>query len=108
MAASWTVEATGTETPRFVVSGEFDLADEESFVADVRAQLCGDSVRGAELDFSAVDFIDSSGIRALMRLHGDHGGAIRLVAASRAVERVLVLAGIAEYLSGPPENGDET
>ena len=81
-----------------VVAGELDLADEESFVAAVDA-LTGDD-GDILLDFDAVEFIDSSGVRAILRLHLEHADRVRLVAASDAVNKVLRIAGLTDVLGG--------
>jgi anti-sigma B factor antagonist len=82
-----------------VVEGELDLADEAAFVDDVGA-LLDDRAGVVLLDLGAVEFIDSSGVRALLRLHLDHGDQVRLVTASEAVTRVLRIAGVSDMLDG--------
>ena len=83
---------------RVIVVGELDLSDEESFVAavDALASDGGDIL----LDLDAVEFIDSSGVRAVLRLHLEHADRVRLVAASDAVNKVLRIAGLTDVLGG--------
>jgi len=98
MAARWTIEHTDDpQWRRVVVAGQFDLAAEESFVRDVGAVLDG-AVTSALLDFVDVDFIDSSGVRAILRLRAAHPGEVHLAEVSPAVERVLRIAGIADLV----------
>ena len=99
MAAKWTVRPDGDGARRVVVAGELDLSDEESFVADVGA-LTDDGHETVLLDLDAVEFIDSSGVRALLRLHADHPRRVRLVAVSDVVNRVLRIAGLTDLLDG--------
>ena len=80
-----------------MVAGELDLSDEEAFVADVETLLHDDD-GVVLLDLAGVEFIDSSGVRAILRLHLDHRGRVRLVTASDAVNRVLRIAGLSEVL----------
>ena len=97
MAAKWAVHPDEDGAMRLVVAGELDLADEESFVDDVGA-LVAEGGGVVHLDLCAVDFIDSSGVRALLRLRQDHDSRVRLVAASDAVTRVLRIAGVTDLL----------
>jgi anti-sigma B factor antagonist len=98
MAATWTIErADDSATGRVIVSGQFDLAAEESFVAEVGA-LLADGVSTARLDFAGVDFIDSSGVRAILRLRVAHPDGVHLTEVSPAVDRVLQIAGISDLV----------
>ena len=48
------------------------------------------------LDLSEVAFMDSSGLRALLRMHNRHGSSVRLGPVSTVVDRLLALTGTAE------------
>jgi anti-sigma B factor antagonist len=96
--ATWSVQPDHDGTRRVVVVGELDLSDEESFVAAVDA-LAGED-GDILLDLDAVGFIDSSGVRAILRLHLEHADRLRLVAASDAVNKVLRIAGLTDVLGG--------
>ena len=96
MATSWTIQPLESGRRRVVVVGDFDLASEHDFVADVDQAFLAEGVTSVLLDFEQVEFLDSSGVRALLRLRESHGAAVRLVAASRAVRRVLDIAGVTE------------
>jgi len=53
------------------------------------------------VDLSGVNFIDSSGLRVLVRAHrrqGEGGGSLTLLAASPAVARLLDITGLAGEL----------
>ena len=97
MAANWSVRPEPDGTRRVVVAGELDLADEETFVVDVGA-LLRDGDGTVLLDLDAVEFIDSSGVRAILRLHLDQPERVRLVTVSDAVNRVLRIAGLTDVL----------
>jgi anti-anti-sigma factor len=82
---------------RVTVSGELDAAtasDLESALADAVA-----SGGRVELDLSAVTFIDSSGLRALIvsrQAASDAGGTLVLGATTAVVDRLLQLTGLDE------------
>ena len=80
-----------------MVEGELDLSDEDGLVDDVEAML-DDDAGSVHLDLTGVEFIDSSGVRAILRLHLDHSDRVRLVALSDAVNRVLRIAGLIDVL----------
>jgi anti-anti-sigma factor len=95
MAATWSVHLEADRARRLVVAGELDLADEQTLTADVE-QLLADDTTPVQLDFAGLEFIDSSGIRALLRLRVAHPDRVRVVAVSAPVMRVLLLAGISD------------
>jgi anti-sigma B factor antagonist len=76
--------------------GEFDiLAFGEVDQLLTGAQSEGD--RRVVVDLRTVEFIDSSGIRALVRAHkraADTGGAFRLIRGPKTVHRVFEVAGL--------------
>ncbi len=84
------------------LSGELDL----NSVAELDAALAGASA-GAHphvcLDCSALEFIDSTGLAAVIRAHvatGEAGGALTIVAgAGSIVRRTLETSGLLEMLS---------
>ncbi len=80
------------------IQGEVDLADEQSLVESVDALVSRDGAESVELDLGAVEFIDSSGVRALVLLRSRHGERIRVGPLSEPVRRVLEVAGMTEFL----------
>ncbi|HEX5224179.1 MAG TPA: STAS domain-containing protein [Solirubrobacteraceae bacterium] len=50
---------------RLALSGELDLAS-ASALADAVSQLCADGAREIVLDIGALEFIDSTGLRAIL------------------------------------------
>ena len=76
------------------VTGEVDLAVYETLVGQVQDWL--KPSRQVFLDASAVTFLDSMGLRALVQLQqlaADKGAGFTLVAPSDPVERVMELSG---------------
>ncbi len=56
---------TRDEAGTFIVDGEIDMSNVEELV---RAVAAGTDSRGVRLDMSRVTFIDSTGIRGLLRI----------------------------------------
>jgi anti-sigma B factor antagonist len=92
--ATWSVEQLADGTSRVAVSGEVDLAVEEPFVAEVDSVVTAHGEAPVELDLQRVTFLDSSGVRALIRLRQRHGEQLRLGALSAPVRRVLEISGL--------------
>jgi anti-sigma B factor antagonist len=91
---------------RVAVSGELDL----STVARLEEMIDVAITQGARsilLDLSKVSFLDSSGLRSILRQAakleaGD--GSLTCVGLSAAAERVLELTGVLEQLKSGPAN----
>jgi len=84
--------------PTVRISGEVDLTNASTVTEAFRA-LADVGERNVDLDFGAVTFMDSTGIRAL--LEGLRSGLdLRVVAASERVRRVLEIAGVDTLLNG--------
>jgi anti-anti-sigma factor len=82
------------------IRGDLDIAVEEDVVRTVAGVLSADSrPAGLVLDLSAVEFMDSSGLRALLRIHNRHGAAVRLGPVSAPVERLLELTGTTDLFA---------
>ena len=94
MGATWSVVNIPGEGVRVEVCGEVDLQSEGAFVEEVDALARARDSAAILLDLAEVDFIDSSGVRALVRVRRRHGERLRLVAVSAPVQRVLDIAGL--------------
>ena len=93
--ATWSVEQLADGTSRVIVTGEVDLAVEEPFVAEVDSVAAArDGGTAVVLDLRGVTFLDSSGVRALIRLRQRHGERLRLGELSTPVRRVLEITGL--------------
>ena len=98
MVATWSVERIDTSTVRVAVAGQFDMASEEAFVSSVDQLFNGGPQTIVRLDFAAVDFIDSSGVRAILRISEGRSDAVSVVNPSEPVTRVLRIAGITNLI----------
>jgi len=94
VGATWSVVNIPGEGVRVEVCGEVDLQSEGAFVEEVDALARARDSAAILLDLAEVDFIDSSGVRALVRVRRRHGERLRLVAVSAPVQRVLDIAGL--------------
>ena len=84
------------------VRGDLDIAVDEQVVAAVADALAaGVGTAQLTLDLSGVDFIDSSGLRALLRIHKHYGPRVRVGALSAVVARLLELTGTADLFGSP-------
>ena len=80
-----------------VVGGEFDVAAAAVFdEAAANARAAHD--HAVVVDLSRVTFIDSSGMRALLRLHVKVGTRLSLIPGPPRVQRVFELAGLTAAL----------
>ena len=85
-----------------VVRGEIDAATAPALTADLGRALATGS-GPVEVDLSAVTFIDSSGLRALIIARHEAeavGNTLRIVATSDVVSRLLEVTGLTETLMG--------
>ena len=71
--------------------GELDLAEADAFLEWVGANV--DSRREVVLDCSALTFLDSSGIRAILTLASQTQGRVLIRCPTPAVVKVLQIAG---------------
>jgi anti-anti-sigma factor len=84
------------------VSGEVDAATANAFEQGLLPAL-GQATE-VVLDLSEVSFMDSSGLRALVTVHGEvasRGGTIELAGTSSAVDRLLSVTGLDELFTRP-------
>jgi len=82
--------------PVLAVSGEIDLAVAGRFAEELESLVGGDH-GSSVVDLSAVEFIDSSGIRELLKAKGTAqtaGGDLLLLSPSPACRRVLEVSGV--------------
>lgn len=82
-------------TARVTLRGELDL-DRASALAEELSALTSRGATAVDIDASGLNFIDSSGLRALLSAREQlesAGAGLRLTAVSPAVERVLEMTG---------------
>jgi anti-anti-sigma factor len=93
MPSTWGLDRT-TEGVR--VYAELDLAAAEPFCGELSAAVSGASGTNFLVDLSGVTFMDSSGLRALLKaLELDNGKDV-IVQSSRQVFKLLHLSGLAD------------
>lgn len=106
MTPNWDWEQR-TETESVLIArGDLDVAVGAAFVEAVDEVLSAEgSPTQVEIDLSAVEFIDSSGLRALLQVQQNHGEHVRLGAVSAAVQRLLELTGTVDHFRRPGGSG---
>jgi anti-sigma B factor antagonist len=87
------------EDRRLVLRGDFDLAGEEPFGAALEPLLAEEG--DVRLDLSAVTFIDSTGLRALLDAKERLGnaGSLILQRPSQAVRHLFEVSGVIGWLT---------
>lgn len=92
--------ADGPLGPVIALSGEIDMAAVESVDERIRERV--DGLAGTVvIDLRAVGFMDSSGLRLVLRLDRDmreRGGRLVVVRGGRRVARVMELSGVDRQL----------
>lgn len=91
--------------PVVTVGGDIDALTVAALETHVDLLLEADSVRRLVLDLSAVEFVDSSGLSLLVRVHKRllaSGGTLVVVVTSTSVRRVLEVTGLADVLDLQP------
>ena len=76
--------------------GELDLAEADGFLAWMSANV--DGQRDVVLDCTALTFLDSSGIRAILTFASQILGNVVISCPTPAVRKVLEIAGVGEPL----------
>ena len=99
-AAEFSIDAEKLEGGTVVrVAGELDLSTHDRLGDELTAIAAGGGA--IVVDLSACDFIDSSGIRALLigrQAAEDNGGTVVLAAPKPQVVRILDVTGVASVL----------
>jgi anti-sigma B factor antagonist len=118
MNARWTIDQAADGVTEVAVSGDVDMAVEHDLHAAVRkcAEEALRAGRRVRIDLGGVEFMDSAGLRSLMRLHMEHGDVVSIGSVSGQVARLFEIAGVSEWLmatgssgghvSAEPQNGD--
>ncbi len=76
--------------------GEFDMAEADAFLEWVGTNV--DGQRDVVLDCSALTFLDSSGIRAILTFASQVPGGVVIRCPSSTVRKVLEIAGVDESI----------
>jgi anti-sigma B factor antagonist len=91
-------EADGDGHAIVTASGQVDLATGPQ-LAEALAQVDRDGAAAIVVDLSAVDFLDSAGVRVLVEAARRGNGSLTVRGAQGWVARVLDITGVSEYLS---------
>jgi anti-sigma B factor antagonist len=98
MTPNWEWQQRTDSASVLVVRGDLDVAVGVEFVNAVDEALAGDgALTEVVIDLGEVDFIDSSGLRAMLQLTQNHGERVQIGAISPAVQRLLELTGTLEH-----------
>ena len=92
---------------RMVAVGELDLASAPELVSCFARDGFGDA-ETVLLDLSGVTFIDATGLHALLKVHTDLQGRLRIVPSERCL-RVAEMAGVSDRLPfiAPDQSGSQ-
>jgi len=93
-------DEVGVHAWRLTVSGEVDASTVDGFDGAVD-DIIDRGGRFVVLDFSDVQFLDSSGLRGVVRARNlleEHDGRLTVAGLSGAAQRVLELTGLLEHL----------
>jgi anti-sigma B factor antagonist len=99
--------ADGQHAWQLGVSGDLDASTVEQFDSAIDEVIAADG-RLVVLDLSAVGFLDSTGLRGIVRassLLAEHEGRLTVTGLSGAAQRVLELTGLLERLRDPAPLG---
>ncbi|PWE09818.1 anti-sigma factor antagonist [Streptomyces sp. BSE7F] len=99
-ALDTTVRYTGKHTAVIVVTGDVDLHTAPVLRAEALTAMT-QGARHLVLDVAEVDFVDSTGLTALIvLLHATEkaGGSVRVARVPERLERMVTMTGIAELL----------
>jgi anti-anti-sigma factor len=98
MTPNWEWQQRTETESVLVVSGDLDVAVGVAFVDAIDQALAADgSLSKVVVELGEVDFIDSSGLRALLQLRQSYGERVQIGAVSAAVQRLLELTGTLEH-----------
>jgi anti-sigma B factor antagonist len=87
---------------RAIVTGEIDFAGAPSMQAQIASACARHDEHALVLDLSAVQFMDSSGLRAVLHVQRDlsdePGGGMVILDATEPVRKLLKLTGLERHL----------
>lgn len=98
MTPNWEWQQQTEGESILLVRGDLDVAVGVEFVAAVdRALAAAGAPARVDIDLGGVEFIDSSGLRALLQLQQNHGERVRISTMSDVVKRLLELTGTLDH-----------
>ena len=94
-----TIELGGQEVARVVAAGEIDLANFEELGAALSSPQCAESA-GILLDLRQVEFVDSSGLRAMLSCAQELGDRFAtMLTEGSAVDTLFEMVDVRERLN---------
>ena len=106
MTPKWEWQQRTESESVLVVRGDFDVAVGADFVGAVDDAFSADgSPTLVEVDLGSVEFIDSSGLRALLQVQQNYGERVRIGPVSAAVQRLLELTGTSDHFRSGGSGG---
>ncbi len=109
MAASYTIQdSVRDDVAHIDVVGDLDLSAKAALEDHVTRHVSTGAVTGVVIDLSAVTFIDSTGIGALVvcrHTAADAGKTLTVSGAQGRVAAMMDLTGVRAWLAGEPEPG---
>jgi anti-anti-sigma factor len=98
MTPNWEWQQQTETESVLLVRGDLDVAVGAEFVAAIDGALAANGApMQVVIDLGEVEFIDSSGLRALLQLQQRHADRVRVGAMSGAVRRLLELTGTLDH-----------
>jgi anti-anti-sigma factor len=79
------------------VSGELDLSTVPAFESEIQ-RLISVELKSVVLDLADLEFIDSVGLHALVRVARANGDRLRMIAPGGHVDEILRVSGIRGFL----------
>jgi anti-sigma B factor antagonist len=101
--AAYAVEVRSAPQGRTVISvrGEIDLTVSDELLTTLTCAATTSGVPELVVDLDGVDFLDSSGISALVQAHAvlaDEGAQLRVTGGREHIRRVLAVSGVVSLL----------
>jgi anti-sigma B factor antagonist len=93
------------------INGDLDFDSADAFVDTVKGVLAGAGGASVDVDLSGLDFLDSSGIRALLQAHRacvSQGGSLSVSGARGLIAEVLHITAVDELLGVTTRRGPST
>ena len=104
MAASYTIRESLRDKIAYIdIAGDIDFAAKAALENQIAVQITSHHVTSVIVDITAVSFIDSAGIGALVacrRSADDTGKTLCVIGAQGRVADILNLTGVRQWLAG--------
>ncbi|MDP9868409.1 MULTISPECIES: STAS domain-containing protein [Streptosporangium] len=98
------VQSTDAGTTLLVLAGDLDY-DTAAELFPLAQELLAGQPRRLELDLSGLEFVDSSGVAALINVYNtarEHGGTMRIVALTSYLRHLFKVTALDQVFDLPP------